>query len=983
MKNTTSPWRKPCGRYAPFIVTLCGVANFVIAQSVNSETSEEPIKLSPFTVSAADDDGYRATSSLAGSRLKTQLKDIASQIDVITMDFAEDIGATSIEDIYEYSSSMESAKDFTAGPNGGVSSANTSRVRGFDDATQSSDFFKTRFGSDLYNKERITIANGPNSILFGLGLPGGIVNTQTKVASFKNEGMVQFQVDNEGGTRAVLDVNRSLIADVLAVRFVALDRQSETFRPGEFDDQRRYYGALTFKPLNGTVLKLKYEDIDRSVARATNYIAQDFVSPWFEAGRPLFDNSNGNGSINNNNDPLFRRNNSGTYMLQYGAIDTISAMPWNGSAVTKGPHQVAGAIDNRNFSVTNFDILPAYVDPRVGGRRNEIDGNILRATWEQRISDNLHFELAYSAEERDELSGGMFELGNSLNVRGDPNMYLADRVTPNPNAGKLYIESDPRVTERYDELEELRLTVSYELDFEELIEQKWLGRHRFAGLLSRFDQYELSQNHRGMVSGGTGRPMNSFVGNRFYLDPDSGVFTADLLQDSAFGPWTVTNATTGEGFTVDTVNNPNGAWQAAGIIDTAVDSQMIAVQSFFLDDHVNVFYGLRNDAYTLRAADASTVARQSNGLFPSADVAAVDRDTKLLEGDDDTQTFGVVVAPLDWLSFHYNSADNFQVPNGALSPFGDPLPGVSSDGEDYGLRTDFVRGDNRFSMRLNFYNDSQLFLQSGLSQNLKNMAASLEQTLRAPANIANLPAGFTPPEGFIFLQDIGESPDLYAGYSRKEADGIDFIGTGSFGRNWNVRFAVGKQETLVFGRAAEFRDWVSQRLPVWQDAGGLGWDNIVVVDDGTRTIQEYYNEVITPQIEELEDVDGLPRFRQREWRVNIFTNYEFTEGALKGFSLGSGLRWRDRAMVGANALGDQRYEQRFAPDQWYIDLAIGYRRQLEFAGRTVNWRINLNIRDIGLHDDIYEIRAVRDLSAPLDFAYDVQPRFQLTNTFRF
>lgn len=955
----------------------------LVAQSAAPQSGEETITLSPFTVSSSDDDGYRATSSLAGSRLKTQLKDIASQIDVITMDFAEDIGATSIEDIYEYSSSMESAKEFTAGPNGGVSSANTSRVRGFDAATQSSDFFKTRFGSDLYNKERITIANGPNSILFGLGLPGGIVNTQTKVASFRDQGLVQFQVDNEGGTRAVLDVNRSLIDDKLAVRFVALDRQSKTFRPGEFDDQRRYYGALTFKPLTNTMIKLKYEDITRSVARATNYIAQDFVSPWFEAGKPLFDNSNGNGSINNNNDPLFRRNNSSTYIMQYGAVASVNAMPWNGSAITKGPHQVSGAIDDRNFSIANFDILPAHVDPRVGGRRNVIGGDILRGSWEQKLTDNLHFELAFSSEERDELSGGMFELGNSLNVRGDPNMYLADRVTPNPNAGKLYIEADPRVTQRHDELEELRLTVSYELDFAKVSKQKWLGRHRFAGLLSRFDQYELSQNHRGMVSGGTSRPLNSFVGNRFYLDPENGVFTAGLLQNSPFGPWTVTNANTGDDFTVDTVHNPNGAWQSANIIDTSVDSKMIAVQSFFVDDHVNVFYGLRNDAFTLRAADPASNARQSNGLFPAAETARVDDDNTLLEGDDNTQTFGVVVSPLDWLSFHYNSANNFQVPNGALSPFGEPLPGVSSDGDDYGMRMDFVRGENRFSMRLNFYTDSQLFLQSGLSQNLKNMAASVEQTLRAPANIAGLPAGFTPPDGFIFLQDIGESPNLYAGYSRKSAEGIDFIGTGSFGRNWNVRFAVGKQQTHVFDRAAQFRDWVAQRLPVWQDAGGLGWDQIVVVDDGTRTIQEYYNEVITPQIEELENVDGLPRFRQRAWRANVFTNYEFTDGALKGFSLGTGVRWRDRAMVKANAVGDNRYDKRFAPELWYIDLAIGYRKPLRIAGHKINWRINLNIRDIGLHDDIYEIRGVRDLSAGLDYAYDVQPRFQLTNSFRF
>ena len=956
----------------------------------DSLNSEDVLELSPFVVEASDDVGYTATSSLAGSRLKTDLSDIASQVDVFTLEFADDLGAVSIEDLYEYSTSMENSRDFTANPNGGVNAPNTSRVRGFDNATQSSDFFKSNIGSDLYNIDRVTVANGPNSILFGLGLPGGIVNTRMKVASFSDHYSLQFQVDNWNGFRANVDLNKELVKDKLAVRVAALERQSRTFRDSEFDDQRRYYVTATYRPFKNTTLRMKYETIDRSVAKATNYITQDFVSPWYEAGKPLFDNSVGasnggvgNSSINNNNDPYYRRNNNALSVIQYGAVDSIEARPWSGTAITKGPHEIPGATITEGLSLRNFDIFPADVDPRVGGRLNEIDGNIFRMFWEQRITDDLHFELAYSKEKREELRGGMFQLQESLNLRGDPNMYLNDGVTPNPNAGKLYIESYPQVIQALNELEELRLTVSYELDFRDKKGfLSYLGRHRFAGLMSKYWQYDVSQTHRGIVTGGNALEEGTYVRNRFYLDRDNGIEVADHLYGSPFGPWVVMDPTSGQTMTVSTWDNPNGAFQSTRLVDTEVDSKMIAVQSFFIDDRVNVFYGLRSDDFEIKGPEGDSIAQLDNGLFPSMDDVKTASEA-LLTGGEETETLGVVARPLSWLSFHYNESDNYQVPNGKVDAYGHSIPGIASEGDDWGVRFDFRSGKNSFSIRLNRFTDSQLYNQSALSLELRDLAAHVERTLRDPSLTSTYGDNYTTPDAYYFLKDIGESENLYADYTRKSSEGTEIVGTGNFGKNIRLRLAIGEQDTLVYDRAAIFRKWVGERLPVWQDAGGLGWENIIVDEDGTRTIEEYYNDIIVPEISKLENVDGLPRFRQRRWRANLFANYTFTEGSLKGFDAGVGIRWRDRAMIRGVALGDQQYAKQYSPQQCYFDLAFGYSKKIQVGSQKLDWNIRLNVKDLALHDKIYGIRGSEGLIEIVDSAYDVKPTFLLTNTFRF
>jgi hypothetical protein len=57
--------------------------------------AEEAVVLSPFQVSADSEQGYLATQTLNGTRLKTDLKDVGTSLTVFTDQMLEDLGANS------------------------------------------------------------------------------------------------------------------------------------------------------------------------------------------------------------------------------------------------------------------------------------------------------------------------------------------------------------------------------------------------------------------------------------------------------------------------------------------------------------------------------------------------------------------------------------------------------------------------------------------------------------------------------------------------------------------------------------------------------------------------------------------------------------------------------------------------------------------------------------------------------------------------
>jgi iron complex outermembrane recepter protein len=134
--------------------------------------ADKPLELSPFVVSEESDTGWLATSTLAGSRMNTPLRDTGASIAVMTSEFLRDIGAVTLEDAVGYAVNIHMATGEGPSPDQNPSMFNFEnsqvRVRGVA-ATVTRNYFRWEVPGDTYNTDRIEENRGPNSILFGVG----------------------------------------------------------------------------------------------------------------------------------------------------------------------------------------------------------------------------------------------------------------------------------------------------------------------------------------------------------------------------------------------------------------------------------------------------------------------------------------------------------------------------------------------------------------------------------------------------------------------------------------------------------------------------------------------------------------------------------------------------------------------------------------------------------------------------------------------
>ncbi len=113
--------------------------------STTPPAGQSVITLSPFKVSTTQDSGYVGQDRLAGSRLRTNIKDIAAAISPMTAEFLSDIAATSIENEIEYGvgTRIETDDARAAGPvaDGYNDGFRSIRIRGLPGGGRSINFF--------------------------------------------------------------------------------------------------------------------------------------------------------------------------------------------------------------------------------------------------------------------------------------------------------------------------------------------------------------------------------------------------------------------------------------------------------------------------------------------------------------------------------------------------------------------------------------------------------------------------------------------------------------------------------------------------------------------------------------------------------------------------------------------------------------------------------------------------------------------------
>jgi outer membrane receptor protein involved in Fe transport len=294
----------PATAVALSLISIARVSGQVAPAPATPDAPDEPaLVLSPFEVQASSNEGYLATSSLAGSRLNTNLKDIASPISVITPQFMQDTGSRNLNDLLIYTTNTEVngingnytgvdlGKDGASSQNGNLRNPQSgNRVRGLGSADITRNFFATDIPLDAYNTENIEIQRGPNAILFGLGSPAGIINGTMKAPilgqrKFKTE----LRVNNYGGTREALDANVPLVSGTLGFRLNAL-HEDEAFRQEEsYARTTRGTGSLRWEPKLAksifTQFTVNLETGKTDSSRPRFALPVDMISNWFDPSR--------------------------------------------------------------------------------------------------------------------------------------------------------------------------------------------------------------------------------------------------------------------------------------------------------------------------------------------------------------------------------------------------------------------------------------------------------------------------------------------------------------------------------------------------------------------------------------------------------------------------------------------------------------------------------------------------------------------------
>jgi outer membrane receptor protein involved in Fe transport len=550
----------------PSIAPVAFAIGTVSGQTVAAPPSvpDDPVSLTPFVVAESEDRGYAAISTLAGTRLRTDLRDVGAAISVVTSQFMIDTASTNVRDLLVYTANTEAGGfegNFSGVSTGnGFANAeatlqspqNSTRVRGLAGADLTRDFFLTNIPMDSYNTERVDISRGANAILFGLGSPAGIINNQLKAANLqKNAYSLQHTYGRFDSHRAVLDLNQVIAKGVFGVRVVGLEKAERFRQKPAFEDDRRLFAALKWEPrlikTGLTQIQVSYEDGRTESNRPRPTPPHDGLSVWYNVLNKVAVDPTVPTSVTNNPFLFAHLGAPGRWFGQVGAVFTDPASATQGGngvppfMITRGgvPFTQWFAVgaytaqgNSPNFFL-NQQFAPAgqaYTglwryqelrDPSVfnfndtlldGPNKRESSGfHALNATFRQTLfRDLVGFELAYDEQKHKRDNFGMFGF-DAYTIFVDMNSKLVDGAA-NPNFGRPYVASDSIGNNFVDsDREAFRATAYGTLDLRKqsgLL--RHLGRHIFTGTYT--DQ--RSENFSRSINGYSyGLDLNVYANN--------------------------------------------------------------------------------------------------------------------------------------------------------------------------------------------------------------------------------------------------------------------------------------------------------------------------------------------------------------------------------------------------------------------------------------------------------------------------------------
>ena len=318
-------------------------------------------------------------------------------------------------------------------------------------------------------------------------------------------------------------------------------------------------------------------------------------------------------------------------------------------------------------------------------------------------------------------------------------------------------------------------------------------------------------------------------------------------------------------------------------------------------------------------------------------------------GQGDTQTTGFVFHVTNWLGLAYNKSNNFQVNNGVLDVYGNLLPNPHGDGSDYTLK--FALFKRRLFFDLTYYTNSTV-----------NGFDAVESTSLAPFGTQ--------------INDIWAAIATYTGNNMY--NGHPYASTGNVWQDSATTKSTGWEMQAAFNpmprwriilngakrgnnttspRAQTVFQYLNQYIPVWQ--ANPKWMSLATV--GSQLVSDRVNSLIGYE-SAFASVASLPATNYTSnFSLNMIQAYDFSpKGPLSGFTVGFNMNIRGRTIDGfaeSSVNVYNAYSPYYAPSTEDYGAMLAYKHKL-FKDR-VDWRVQLNVRNVFEHDVISPLRIRR------------------------
>ncbi len=947
------------------------------APAADSATQERPIELNPFVVRTEVNQGYYASETLSGTQLKSQVRDLANPISILTEEFMRDIGAVNYEEALEFLPSTQAYKGDTADPEAVTSRTGTPfTVRGFRSSSLTNNFFTSRIKVDNFNTETVTQSRGPNSLLFGLGSVGGGLDATAKGGRFDaNSYSLEMRFDTEGSRRASVDINRIVVPRKVALRFAALTHDQRTPRELQYMRRNSAYLNLTLQPFKGATINLNAETgrIDELLPRP--YLAYDSVSAWLNDPRTPLQKANtidralvesGTTAARNTARNLITGVSQGlsttNHLVYVMNAPQLGVQNWNYKS--RGSEAFVNGLNQAQTSISGATRVPGVdfpLDTVVTGPSDYFDTTYdkFSASWQQQVLQKTFFEMAGALEFSKNEDWQPVQRGD-YEVFIDNNYYLPTQLAANnpdpskplnPYFGTPYIESNATLQNRTTTLKQYRATLTRQFDLSRIEPIKGfdLGQltavafHYYRNVDSYFQQPEEMTTTSVLASGLLSDTQNQ-IRRRYYLTPGQPV------SFPAFTPGQAAINQTGNpavpGSIIPTVRSAFLHRLNPVYAPETTKSYAAIGQWELFSRRLILTGGIRRDDLSSRnfvfAQDPVTriFLGKGQGAFAPATNSSV------------TNTnYGAVVRVTRWLDAFANTATNTVGAGGTnYDVYNRTLPNQEGTGYDLGVRGFFFA--DRVILKFNYFNNE---LTNRISNPLRDGAIGIEMARQNGYVERYL-------EGMVlngFGSKVAGAPRFadYPGnglWTDVESDltqGYEIEATLNPTRQLRLMFNVSYNDSKLNETYKFTRPWYEQFVkPVREDAAIRS----VIANptfNATRTIGDYITG-IERRLNYHEAQVGGARLRGNHWLVNVVGSYAFDQGPLKGTRVGGSARWRDAPAIGYPEKGgtfDVANAFRGA-ESLVTDAFVSYAWRQRLLDRNLNWTVSLRVRNL-LDDD--------------------------------